>query len=43
MMMKIAMKQRALMDDLPLSDEELANDLFVQLTGAYEEHEPKIE
>ena len=42
-MMKIAMKQRSLMDDLPLSDEEFANDLFVQVTSAYEEHEPKIE
>lgn len=29
MMMKIAMKQRDLMNDLPLSDEEFANDLFV--------------
>lgn len=42
-MMKIAMKQRALMDDLPLSDEEFANDLFVQVTGAYEEHKPATE
>ena len=29
MMMRIAMQQRALMDDLPLSDEEFINDLFV--------------
>ena len=43
MMMRIAMQQRALMDDLPLSDEEFINDLFVQVTSAYEEHEPAIE
>ena len=29
MMMRIAMQQRALMNDLPLSDEEFINDLFV--------------
>ena len=29
MMMKIAMQQRVLMNDLPLPDEEFANDLFV--------------
>ena len=42
-MMKIAIQQRVLMNDLPLSDEEFANDLFVQVMSAYEEHEPKIE
>ena len=42
-MMRIALQQRALMNDLPSTDEEFANDLFVQVTSAYEEHEPKIE
>ena len=42
-MMNIAMKQRDLMNDLPLSDEEFANDLFVQVMSAYEEHKPKTE
>ena len=42
-MMKIAIQQRVLMNDLPLSDEEFANDLFVQVMSAYEEHEPKTE
>lgn len=41
--MRIAMQQRILMNDLPLSDEEFVNDLFVQVTSAYEEHEPAIE
>lgn len=41
--MKIAMKQRDLMNDLPLSDEEFANDLFVQVMCAYEEHKPATE
>ena len=42
-MMKIAMEQRALMNDLPLQDEEFANDLFVQVMSAYEEHKPATE
>ena len=31
------------MNDLPSTDEEFINDLFVQVTSAYEEHEPAIE
>ena len=41
--MRIAMQQRILMNDLPLSDEEFINDLFVQVTSAYEQYEPAIE